>query len=394
MFPTNLSELLQPDSAETFLASAWGRSYHYVPGWSEKFAPLLPWERLNAVLEEHRLDAPRLRLMLESAAAPASAYLHYETSRRGERIPRVDPVRLNELLRQGATLAVDDIGEMVAPIAQLVENLQKSFHEPIRVNAYAGWGTSQGFDPHWDAVEVLVLQIAGRKRWILYGVATEYPVGDYVSQGGEPPTEPVWDHILEEGDLLYVPRGWWHVAIPLGEPTLHLTVAITNRKGLDFLGWLQEELTSRAIFRQDLPRFATVAEQAEHMKRLRDELFAAWDDHALQRYLFHHDARVARRPRFSLPWSAAPSVLPPSDEAFVQLTVPRPTALSVALLANEKLRPYAPQAEELLCPLLDGQPHSIAEMCARPNGDMDRESMRAFLGELVVQGLAAVVAAE
>jgi hypothetical protein len=394
MIPSNLTELLQPDSAETFLASTWGRSYHYIPGWSEKFAPLLPWERLNALLQEHRLDVPRLRLMLENASAPASAYLNYETSHRGERIPRLDPVRLNEMLREGATLAVNDIHEMVEPIARLVENLQKTLHEPVRVNAFAGWGTSEGFKPHWDPGDVLVLQIHGRKRWMLYGVATEYPVGNYVSEGGEQPTEPVWDHILEEGDLLYVPRGWWHVAVPLGEPTLHLAVGIINRKGLDFLSWLQEEMTSRASFRQDLPRFAAPAEQAEHMKRLRDELFAAWDEHALQRFFFHHDARAARRPRFSLPWSAAPSVLPPGDEAFVQLAVPRPSALSVALLAHETLRPYAPQAEELLCPLLDGQPHSIAELCACANGNMDRESMRAFLAELVLQGLAAVVAAE
>jgi cupin superfamily protein len=394
MLSMDLSELLQPDSAETFLASTWGRTYRHVPGWSGKFAPLLPWERLNAVLQEHRLDVPRLRLMRESATAPASAYLHYEPSCRGEVIPRVDPVRVNEMLRQGATLAVDDIHEMVEPIAQLVENLQKTFHEPVRVNAYAGWGTSEGFKPHWDPVDVLVLQIAGRKRWMLYGVATEYPVGNYISAGGEAPTEPVWDQVLEAGDLLYFPRGWWHMAVPLAEPTLHLTVAIINRKGLDFLGWLQEEMTSRAIFRQDLPRFAAPAEQAEHMKRLRDELFAAWDEHALQRFFFHHDARAARRPRFSLPWSAAPSVLPPGDEALVQLTVSRPTMLSVALLAHEKLRPYAPQAEELLGPLLDGLPHSIAELGARANGNMDRESMRTFLGELVVQGLAAVVTAD
>jgi hypothetical protein len=394
MFPNNLSELLQPDSPETFLADAWGRTYCHVPGWPGKFAQLLPWARLNAILREHRLDVPRLRLVLNGAAVPTSAFLHYERNHLGELVPRLDPVRLNELLRQGATLAVDCIDEMVEPIAQLVESLGKTFHEPVRVNAYAGWGTSHGFDPHWDAVDVLVLQISGRKRWILYGEATESPAGDYVSAGGKPPTEPVWDQVLEDGDLLYIPRGCWHVAIPLAEPTLHLAVAITNRTGLDFLGWLQEELTSRAIFRKGLPRFATAAEQAGHMQRLRQDLFAAWDAHALQRFFFHHDARATTRPRFSLPWSATPGVLPPSDEARVQLTIRRPAALPVALLAHETLRPYASQAEELLCPLLDGQPHAIAEVCTRAAGSLDREGVRAFLGELVLQGLAAVITPE
>ena len=31
----------------------------------------------------------------------------------------------------------------------------------------------------------------------------------------ECPLEPVFDGVLEAGDVLYLPRGWWHEAIPL-----------------------------------------------------------------------------------------------------------------------------------------------------------------------------------
>ena len=42
------------------------------------------------------------------------------------------------------------------------------------------------------------------------------------------PDAPLWEGMLEDGDLLYIPRGWWHVATPLDEPTLHLTVGVNN----------------------------------------------------------------------------------------------------------------------------------------------------------------------
>jgi ribosomal protein L16 Arg81 hydroxylase len=390
MAPTCLTELLQPYSVQEFLTSTWGKCYQYLPGEPGRFSRLLPWSRLNAILDEHRLDFPRVRLIKDGEQLPASDFLSYSQGRHGEQIPRLKAGRLNELLREGATLAVNSLQEVARPIRELAENLEHVLRERINVNAYAGWGTSHGFDLHWDDHDVFVLQVAGRKRWKIYGDTGKFPQERADAAQEEAPKEPVWEQILEDGDLLYIPRGWWHVAIPLAEPTLHLTVGSTNRTGVDFLRWLQEELRTQPLFRQDLPRFATEAEQMAHMERLREELFALWDEVALKRFLFHHDSRAVARPRFSLPWSVAPDVLPPTDEACVRLLMPRSTSLSIALLKNEKLRPFAPHAEEVLCPLLDGEAHSIREVCARAAATADRETVRAFLGELVLQGLLSV----
>jgi hypothetical protein len=80
----------------------------------------------------------------------------------------------------------------------------------------------------------------------------------------------LWEGTLEDGDLLYIPRGWWHVALPLAEPTLHLTVGIHNRTGLDLLRWLAERMRASETFRRDLPRMSSAQVRAEHAARMRD----------------------------------------------------------------------------------------------------------------------------
>ena len=121
------------------------------------------------------------------------------------------------------------------PITHLAESLERVFRVRIQVNAYAGWRTSHGFDLHWDDHDVFILQIAGRKKWKVYGMTRKYPLARDVEPATDKPDTPLWEGMLEDGDLLYIPRGWWHVATPLDEPTLHLTVGVNNPNGADLL---------------------------------------------------------------------------------------------------------------------------------------------------------------
>src|SRR2546423_9780412 len=116
MVSDNLLKLLEPCLPEEFFASSWGKSYRHVAGWKGKFSRLLPWDQLNRILREHRLDSPRLRLVRDGQSLQSSAYLRHVTGSRGRtQIPRLLPVKLTEQLRQGATLVVDAVDELYQP---------------------------------------------------------------------------------------------------------------------------------------------------------------------------------------------------------------------------------------------------------------------------------------
>jgi hypothetical protein len=403
-----LAKLLEPCPAQEFLSSSWGQTYRHVRGPRGRFSHLLPWECLNEILKRHRLDFPRLRLTRDGKSLPASTYLrHLRSGRQSAAAPiaRLRPAELTTELRRGATLVLDAVDELYERLEELARGLEYSFQERVQINAYAGWRTSRGFDLHWDDHDVFILQVAGRKRWSLYGMTRAYPVMGDPKMAEKPEGPPLWEETLEDGDLLYIPRGWWHVALPLNEPTLHLTVGIHNRNGLDLLKWLEERLRESTAFRRDLPRFADRAERQEHVARLRAELLAEWGEDVLERFFAHYDAHAQARPTMSLPWSATPEGLPPSDEARVKLTAPRRLELEsdadgeqqqgaeriVEFACLGKHWRFARPALAVLAPLNTGRVYSVAQLCEAARGSLAAETVRTFLGELIRHGLLAIV---
>src|SRR5260370_25400476 len=131
-----------------------------------------------------------------------------------------------------------------------------------------------------------------------------------------PRATPLWEGMLEDGGMLYIPRGWWHVAVPLDEPTLHLTVGLHRPTGLDFVSWFANRLRSSVDVRDDLPRFGTSDEKEAYVARVRDAWEKSWRPGLLDEYFVEVDTQARSRPHFGLPWTARTDVLPPEDEGW------------------------------------------------------------------------------
>jgi hypothetical protein len=395
--PSTLPEILSPYAVEEFLKDDWCRSVKHLPGWKGKFTELLTWQRLNEILGQHRLEPPRLRLALNGKIIPADGYVKYTVSRRQNysRIPHLLPNVITEHLYQGATLVLDGIDELHQPLTQLAEALEWTFRAPIQMNLYAGWKSSQGFDLHWDDHEVLILQLMGRKSWKVYRPTRLYPLAKDLVESPPPDDDPLWEGLLEDGDLLYIPRGWWHAATPLAEPTMHITIGISNPTGADLLKWLAEQLCAESFVRMDLPRFETADEQGAYADRIRSAFLRLCDRDLLARFFERADAMAAPRPHFSLPWSALDEGLPASDETKIRITSPRPVEIqlnesALEFLSHGRRWQFDKAVASILQLLKDGQVHSLEELCRA--SEIDRAAVRRFAGELVVKGLAAIVA--
>jgi JmjC domain len=388
-----LADLVAPIEVSQFFSSVQGRTHHRFPGQAGRFAALLPWSDLNRALGQHRLEFPRLRLAQDGDVVPAHTYTEMVESRRNGLVPRLLNAPLTERLRAGATLVVDSVNELFEPVGELAAALEHDLRERIQVNLYAGWGTTHGFDVHWDDHDALIIQIAGRKRWRVHGVSRPHPLQRDVELPERPEGEPIDDFMLEDGDVLYLPRGHWHDVSAVGEQSLHLTIGFTRATGVDLVAWLADQARADELFRADLPRFASPEARAGRAAALRERLAELLTTDVVDRFLADRDAQAPTHTRLGLPWTASGELLPDGDEAEVVLLAPRAVLTTgdgaVALSAGGRQLVFAEPAGPVLAALVDCQPLSVKTLVELAAPTLDRGTVRALLGELVTQGLLA-----
>ena len=77
----------------------------------------------------------------------------------------IEPNRVLELHDAGASLVLQGLQHIDAAFAQLSTNLALDLDQPVQVNAYISPADARALDMHFDFHDVIVVQLAGRKRW-------------------------------------------------------------------------------------------------------------------------------------------------------------------------------------------------------------------------------------
>lgn len=131
-------------------------------------------------------------------------------------------------------------------------------------NTYLTPKGTQGFAPHYDDIEAFLLQVEGTKHWKVYAPLDNASTLPRFSSGNFKPEEigkPVLEVDLDEGDLLYFPRGFIHQARShVDKHSLHVTVSTGQQNTIgNFLEVLVPEAIAAAInsnvgLRRSLPR--------------------------------------------------------------------------------------------------------------------------------------------
>jgi lysine-specific demethylase 8 len=131
---------------------------------------------------------------------------------------------LATLLRNGTACYMNQVPLRYFPaLAREIDFERLGIRNVKAVNIWIGLGTKSGL--HFDPMDNMFAQIHGRKRVLLFAPCCSnslYPFPDVPSKSQvdiENPdlvrfarfaTCPYFSHVLEPGDLLYLPKGWWH----------------------------------------------------------------------------------------------------------------------------------------------------------------------------------------
>ncbi|MFF5256859.1 JmjC domain-containing protein [Streptomyces leeuwenhoekii] len=349
---------------EDFLAQALHREYLHVPG-ALDVTGLMTWDDLNQILAVHRLEQPRIRLSRDGETLLVGGYTAPVTTRRHTVWHRLHPAELHARLLEGASLALDSVDELHPPLARLAEAIERELRTRVQANLYASWTSTEGFGVHWDDHDTIVVQLDGAKRWRIYGTTRPFPLYRDIEDPGEPPTEPIADLVMRLGDVLYVPRGVWHaVSADQGVRSLHVTCGLQTHTPTDLMTWVCEQLLAHEDWRRDLPLLASPDVQADVLDGMRKRLAELLDDPTLlARYRAAMDGQDVGRMVPSLPSIDA---IPAEGSLRVRLTTARAVLETgedvVTLSAAGSTYEFAPAAEAVLRPLVDGRTVDLATL--------------------------------
>lgn len=193
-----LADWLGVVEADVLCSSQLGRAPYAAPACARAAAESCDWAGLDALL----------------AAGPRDVLVVAH----GHDLP-VPPPRtlaaLRALFARGIGVAIREADQFSAAIARLCVAFSQDVPGEQRVIVFATPGGHFGFGWHYDAEDVFIIQTAGDKEYFFRQNTVTERIGksepmDFSTYRSE--RSPLMSCRLLPGDLLYLPRGYWHAA--------------------------------------------------------------------------------------------------------------------------------------------------------------------------------------
>jgi hypothetical protein len=244
----SLEWLIHPVSKEHFFESYWEKQPLVIkrndPNY---FNSLLSLDEVDRVLTTLDRRYPDVTLKNARSEVTADDYVIG-----GDRL---DIAKVYQLFAEGATITLAFLDSVLPALALFCRNLESEFSFPLQANVYLTPPGAQGAKPHYDTHDVFVLQVAGSKKWTMYGTPVELPLpGQDFDSTVHERGAPTRDFELDAGDIVYIPRGLVHDAHSTDTVSLHITAGVLRYTWAELLLELVANVSlNDAAFRKALP---------------------------------------------------------------------------------------------------------------------------------------------
>ncbi|MFK8905609.1 JmjC domain-containing protein [Streptomyces sp. YS-3] len=282
------------------------------------------WGGLNEILSRGSAVPADFFLCAQGKRLPEH---QYKTSLDGHQV--FDLPRVFALMRSGATLIIDSLDRIHPGVRAATDDVMRITGETAACNLFVTFDDAQAFDSHFDEVDTFVVQLLGTKHWKVHGPSEEFPLPEYGdSDPVNCPETTLFEKTLVPGDVIHVPRGWWHTVRGGGETSLHLTFTFTRRTGYDWLRWAARQALSRAEIRESLDRNASPEAHQAQLERIIEAFLGEAKDLPLSDFFAAERRAAGGRGLASLPWDV--SRARPSEHDVVELAPVLPPLIHVA----------------------------------------------------------------
>jgi ribosomal protein L16 Arg81 hydroxylase len=282
-----LDEVLQPIGVDSFFKNYWNRKPLLIKGARQKF------EMLPGVVELPRLAGGLVdgRTWEEGENSYCNAYRVAQDGE-AEQVNNVPADVRARMFNAGYTLCFGDVSFADSVLSELVYSATNlcAFRAATLVTCYLSPPNSRGI-VHYDAQHVFFIQRSGAKHWrISERPGKVHPISNFVfssasadmleamTTAGYAIKSPIEcgfvDFRLGEGDLLYLPPGYYHLPHTTDDHSFHYTLTLGPVAFRDFfleavngLLWKNSEYLNEDIrAMDDAERLKALAERLEFVK--------------------------------------------------------------------------------------------------------------------------------
>lgn len=259
---TTLDEILAPITPAEFFADYHDRKPLHVPAGADGATARRPldWTAFNTLLDQATIwDAAHLRLYKDVTRIPEADYCNRVPIHDGQVILRPSPAKVQVCLADGASLVAIGVQRLTPAMAGVADVLSRQFAALVGANIYCSFHGVRAFGTHFDNHDVWAFHLEGEKVWRVYQNRADnphaFPPDSPESRRWVEATRgPILHEIrMRPGDLLYLPRGWYHDALADGGASLHITFSVSPLEGRALVNVLAQTLVHDSAFRAFLP---------------------------------------------------------------------------------------------------------------------------------------------
>lgn len=231
-----LSELIKPITKDKFFSEYWENKYLNINNNGLAIDKIINIDEISELIGFENIRKNEIRMVKNGSIINKNQYLQYIKDSDEDIIEEINADEVLAGFHNGQTIILESIHKRLSKLSILCRYLEKELNCNIRTNLYLTPPDSQGFLPHYDNHDVIILQIYGEKEWTLYE-SENIPIsknepGKIFNQDSK---NKVSEFILRNGDILYIPRGYIHSASTNNESSAHLTIGIHTYTWEDLL---------------------------------------------------------------------------------------------------------------------------------------------------------------
>lgn len=253
-YPT-LASLIEPLSVGDFIAEYFDQKPLFLTGGQNRFESFADKSILLDLIHQglpwlHR-RAPEF--YLNGGFIPHEKM--YQTYEDMDDLKAKKPnLRLVELLlSKGATFNCFGLDQYFPDLLRLRKQLSCELNAEVQSSFFYSQKDAPGLAPHYDCVEILVLQVYGTKEWYVSEQRVENPQVGFGAMNTYDQSAGHSKITLNSGDLLYLPRGVFHHACSVSEESLHVSIAMKFATYVDVLDVLHNRVDCDNQLRAYLP---------------------------------------------------------------------------------------------------------------------------------------------